>query len=383
ELRVLECRACGLRRINTQIYHLLPYLSHLDLGNNQMQFIASDEFRDLRRLHSLKLDGNQLPVVLEKTFVRQQELKYLCLARNRLAKITNTAFLNLTSLTDLDIGYNKLDRMEMVALQHVADTLQRLVISGNAFGVNVIKNILQTVHNVHDLEIAKMKLRSIPKGFIPDRIRKLNISRNNLTEISVESLPKQLLELDLSYNKLTELDERLIFRLEDMRHVSLTGNVWSCTVCHLGTALLRVNRSSLFRNLTCASPRYLRGRSFSSLRLEELTGCKNLEDDDEDASLSDNKLSLAVGITSLIVFLIVCIIFVVCSCMRRRARNSMQEQKRLAERRENSLDNPTAIFAKGEISFKFPLDLTERKVSVSTIDEIKKDTQTLPNGTGI
>jgi Leucine-rich repeat (LRR) protein len=348
-----------------------------------MQFIASDEFRDLKRLHTLKLDGNQLPVVLEKTFVRQQELKYLCLARNRLAKITNTAFLNLSSLVDLDIGYNKLDRIEMVALQHVADTLQRLVISGNAFTSSVIKNILTTAYNVRELGIAHMNLRQLPRGFVPDRVRKLNVSSNNLTELGVAALPRQLTELDASNNKLTGLEESLVFRVEDLRRASLGANPWQCSACRMGAAVLRANRTDSLKNLTCASPRKLRGRSLSTLRSEELTACKNSGDEDAASSLSDNKVSLAVGITSLLAFLIVCIIFVVCSCMRRRARNSVREQKRIAEMQENSLDHPIAIFAKGEISFKFPLDLTERKVSVSTIDEIKKDTQTLPNGTGI
>ncbi|EFA03262.2 Chaoptin-like Protein [Tribolium castaneum] len=379
ELRVLECRECGLRRINTQIYHLLPYLSHLDLGDNQMQFIASDEFRDLKRLHSLKLDGNQLPVVLEHTFVRQQELKYLCLARNRLAKITNTAFVNLSSLADLDIGYNKLDRLEMQALQPVADTLERLVISGNAFGPNVIRNILNTVYNVRELGVAHMNLRHIPKGFFPERVRKLNVSANNLTELESGSLPRQLLELDLSHNDLQRLSESLILKLEDLHAVSLGSNPWSCRVCDLSSIIFRLNRTNLFRNVTCAAPKPLQGREISALHLEDLPGCKPPSQD----AAKTGRLGLVVGFASLVSFSLVCVTFAVCSCMRRRARDAVQEQKRLAELQENALDRPIAIFAKGEISFKFPLDLTERKVEVSTIDEIKKDTQSLPNGTGI
>lgn len=143
ELRVLECRSCLLRRINTQIYHLLPYLSHLDLGNNRMQFIPVDEFLDLRRLHSLWLDGNQLPVVLERTFANQRQMRTLCLARNRLAMITNRAFLNLSSLVELDVGYNQLDKMEGEVMVPLAESLERLVISGNHFPVEVVKLMLQ------------------------------------------------------------------------------------------------------------------------------------------------------------------------------------------------------------------------------------------------
>lgn len=346
-----------------------------------MQFIASDEFQDLKRLHTLKLDGNLLPVVLEKTFIHQKELKYLCLARNRLAKITNTAFLNLSNLVDLDIGYNKLDKLEMTALHHVAETLQRLVISGNQFSLNVIKDVLNTVYKLRDLEMAQMNLKTIPRDFFPDRIKKLNLSKNNLTEIELKMLPKALQEFDLSLNKISYLEEDLILKFEELHFVNLSENPWSCTLCDLGSVIFRLNRTNFLKNLTCASPRLLRGRTFFSLNIQDLSSCDDFSGESE-PSLADDKLGLAVGIISLLVFLIVCVMFVIYSCMQRRVRHSLHEQKRMAEH-ENTLDGPTAIFAKGEISFKFPLDLTERKVSVSTIDEIKKDTQTLPNGTGI
>lgn len=383
DLRVLECRACGLKRINTQIYHLLPYLSHLDLGNNQMQFIASDEFRDLHRLHSLKLDGNLLPVVLEKTFINQQQLKYLCLARNRLAKITNTAFLNLTSLIELDISYNKLSKIESVALQHISDTLQRLVISGNSFPINVIKIVLQTLYRVWNLDLVQMKLETIPEKLLPDRIRKLNVSMNNISVINVEALPKQLQEFDLSHNQFKGLNERVILKLEHLKYVNLAHNPWTCTMCHLSSILLRLNKTNLFDGLRCASPKSLKGQQLT--QLQQIPPCRPQNEDIDNENV-DNRLGLIICLVCIIVLAILSIIFVVCSCVRRHANNVQRQQKRAAtaaiEIQENNLQSATAIFSKGEISFKFPLDLTERKMSVSTIDEIKKDThQNLPNGT--
>ncbi|KAJ8961001.1 hypothetical protein NQ318_020305 [Aromia moschata] len=381
DLHVLELRGCGLKRINTQLYHLLPYLSHLDLGNNQIQFLAEDEFQDLRRLHSLRLDGNLLPVVLEKTFVNQQQLKYLCLARNRLAKVTDTAFLNLTSLVELDISYNKLSKIESFALTHVADTLQKLLISGNNFPLSLVKTILQTLYRVWHLEVAHMKIKSIPERFFPDRIKKLNVSFNNLTSVSVHNIPRQVQDLDASYNQLKGLNDSVIIKLETLKFVNLSGNPWHCSLCHVTSILFRVNKTDIFRNLTCASPKSLKGKMLSSLRLEDVTTCDSKHNND-DGSSGGNKLSLLIGLVCIVIFAVFSIVFVVCSCVRRHSRNVALQQKRAAERAENSLHSATAIFSKGEISFKFPLDLTERKMSVSTIDEIKRDSQqSLPNGT--
>ncbi|KAJ8931518.1 hypothetical protein NQ314_015556 [Rhamnusium bicolor] len=382
DLRVLELRGCGLKRINTQLYHLLPYLTHLDLGNNQIQFIAEDEFQDLHRLHTLKLDGNLLPVILEKTFVNQQQLKFLCLARNRLAKITDTAFLNLTSLIELDISFNKLNKIESFALTHIAESLQKLLISGNSFSLSLIKMILQTLYRVWHLDASQMKLRSIPERFLPDRIKKLNISWNNITTISVQTFPRQLQELDMSHNQLKGLNDSVIIKLETLKFVNLSANPWHCSLCHITSILFRVNKTDLFKNLSCASPKNLKGRKLTSLRLEDITTCNSKQNEDENSS-SDNKLSLLIGLICIVIFAILSIIFVVCSCVRRHSTNVARQQKRAAEHAENSLQSATAIFCKGEISFKFPLDLTERKMSVSTIDEIKRDSQqSLPNGTG-
>lgn len=388
ELKTLECRACGLTRINTQIYHLLPYLTHLDLGNNRIQFIAADEFQDLRRIHSIRLDGNLLPVVLEKTFINQVELRTLCLARNRLAKITNTAFLNLTNLYELDISYNKLNRVEGVAFQPLVESLKKLIMSGNQFSTDILRIVLHTTVKLRELHIADMRISELPFGILTDNLKAVNLSGNNLTTLEVRALPHQLVELDISRNKFRGLDERVVLRLEQIRHLKLQNNSWSCDLCHMKPMILSVaNKSGAFQNVTCTSPPRLKGLALKFIQVVNFTDCKS-EVDVEKSDLYlfvENNSVLIIGGAGLFLFLIACITFVVYSCLQRKVNNAIEEEKRNAER-EAALDNPAAIFGdKGEISFKFALDLTERKVSVSTIDEIKKDTQlhTLPNGTGI
>lgn len=352
-----------------------------------MQFIASDEFRDLRRIHSLRLDGNQLPVVLEKTFINQAELRILCLARNRLAKITNTAFLNLSNLYELDISYNKLNRVEGVVFHPLAESLRKLVVSGNHFSTEILRVVLHTTIKLRELGVADMGISELPSGLLPDHLKALNLSGNNLTALGVQVIPHQLVDLDISRNKFRGLDERVVLRFEQLQHLKLQGNPWSCDLCHMKPMIQRMNRSSAFENVTCVSPSRLKGLTLKFLKITDVTDC-NDEDDLEKEDLFifvEENLVLLIGGVGLFLFLVACITFVVCSCLRRRVNNVVQEEKRDVER-EAVFENPAAIFGdKGEISFKFPLDLTERKVSVSTIDEIKKDTQlhTLPNGTGI
>lgn len=356
--------------MNPQSYHFLPYLSHLDLGNNQFPYLDAEEFRDLHRLHNLKLDGNMLPVILDKTFGRQTQLKYLCLARNRLAKITDNAFLNLTSLVELDISYNKLKTLDSHVLKFVSDTLQRLVISGNYFNLDIVKSILQGIHRLWHLEMAHLRLNEFPENFLPEKIKRLNISYNNISQISSDVFTKQLAELDLSHNQLKGLNDSVILKLKSLKFVDIKENPWSCTLCHITSILYHVNKTNIFKNSKCASPSTLKNRELTSLRFEDVTNCNPFNDEEE---IPNHKLSLLIGLICIVFFAICSIIFVVFSCVRRHQQNRARQQKRFVENAERSLENATAIFSKGEISFKFPLDLTERKMSVSTIDEIKRD----------
>ncbi|KAL1490365.1 hypothetical protein ABEB36_013074 [Hypothenemus hampei] len=379
ELRTLECRGCGLRRINTQIYHLLPYLTHLDLGHNAIQFLYYDEFQDLHRLHSLKLDGNLFPVILENTFVHQQQLKFLCLARNRIAKIPDTALKNLTSLVELDIGYNKLYKVESVAFSYVAKNLQKLTLSGNNLKMDGVKSILNTLYNVRELNVAHMKFDKVSADFFPDRIQILNLSFNNFSEIYPEIFPKNLQILDITNNRISGLNASTVEYFQTLKSVNLDGNPWTCDLCHISDVFSRVNKSRLFVNATCAFPSVLKHKPLVKLSLEDIPACGHSAYTEEDLEETSRR-GLFIGLVCILTFAVSSIVFVVCSCVQRHKRNAAQRDKRTrAERQENSLDTTTSL--KSQISFQFPLDLTEKKLTVSTIDEIKRDErQGMSNG---
>ncbi|XP_036347524.1 leucine-rich repeat and immunoglobulin-like domain-containing nogo receptor-interacting protein 1, partial [Rhagoletis pomonella] len=77
ELRLFKCRSCQLKKINPQLYNLLPMLNELDLGRNEFKFLDKDEFRDVKHLNKVPLDGNQLSVVVDELFRNQKSLQRL------------------------------------------------------------------------------------------------------------------------------------------------------------------------------------------------------------------------------------------------------------------------------------------------------------------
>ncbi|XP_022902999.1 insulin-like growth factor-binding protein complex acid labile subunit [Onthophagus taurus] len=392
ELRVLECRACGISRINTQIYHLLPYLTHLDLGDNRIQFLDTDEFIDLRRLKSLYLDGNMLPVVLEKAFVHQIRLRTLCLARNRLAKVTSTAFFNLSTLIDLDISYNKLSKFDVESLNPVANSLQRFSISGNQFSASMVKSILQVMYKVRDLSIADLKLEEFPHNFISGiQVQKLNISGNLIKNLTVQSLPTHLSLLDASRNRIVKISEKLLKSLIKIETVYLNNNSFSCRLCDVLPVLNFLNKTRTnitnIKGLNCVTPLTLKNNPIDlTLKQRVLPKCPTPYSELSFVEKMKQNVGLVIGIVSLIVFLTACVLFVVLSCLRRHRNHGENKERRRRKRTpgiEMSEDPSVAFGSKPEISFKFPLDLTERRASISTIDDMKKESELsgLPNGT--
>lgn len=375
---MFACRRCGLKNINAHIYSLLSSLTHLDLGDNDFKYIASDEFRDLRKLQVLRLDGNHLPVVLEKTFSWTPKLQVLSLARNRLAKVTTTAFVNLTTLLELDLGYNKLDRAETLTFQPLAESLRVLIMSGNNIPITELKYVLQVVVKLKELSIADMSLSDIPLGLLVhlEHLRFLNFSGNNLMHFPSQVLapvPK-LNELDLSRNNFYGLDDRLLTRMENIASVHLYGNPWSCDHCHINWMLNRLEKLAYLRDVVCMYPYTVQGMTLGTLDRESLEWCS------ADSSYRDDSLRLAyttklglIAAGAAVVLLLISSTVIVLTVFYSRhhaAYYYTHEDKRGPEH-DSIFENHGAVIEDA------------KKVSIATIDEITKDPdlQILANGT--
>nr|CAD7203499.1 unnamed protein product [Timema douglasi] len=419
DLRKFRCRGCSLSNINTQLYNLLSDMTHLDMGDNEFKYIASDEFRDLRRLEVLHLDGNQLPVVLEKTFSYPGSdghinLHTINLARNRLAKVTATAFANLTQLKNLDLGYNKLDRLETMTFIPMADSLRRLDLSGNAIALSEVKYVLQVVLKLRELGLADMGFSDLPLGLFVyhEHLRMLNLSGNHFSHLPAQLLspiPK-LQELDISRNRFRGLDERLLLRLEAVKIVHLQGNPWICDLCHMMPMLARVNKSTTalnYEGLTCVAPHGQEGRLITSLHKSSMEWCTSeggigyMEGGGvsgvTNSFLAESSLLAMIAAGVAVVLLLLTGLLVGIAYFRHHAAHYYTREDTRGPEREAIFENPTALLGEnGEIKYTIvPMDSgadlsvakppqkKKKTVTICTIDSMAKDPElrTLTNGT--
>lgn len=252
ELRVLECRGCALTKID-DMFHLLPHLTHLDVGNNLIKSIVQQEFRDLPNLRILKLDFNKISSIDADVFAVQTELRKINLAKNKIKHVDKNSFRNAINITDIDLGYNNIEYLDKDVFLPVANTLHKLVLSGNYLKIGNLIELLRTLE-VKELYLAEMGLVHLPPNVLPDSTSILNLAGNHLSSLSVLGLPLELRELDISKNRLRGLNDAAVRRIEVLDRVKLEGNPWSCDLCHIVPLLERANRSSVIRgNQVCIS----------------------------------------------------------------------------------------------------------------------------------
>lgn len=383
DLRVLQCRACGLKEVNAGTFHSIVQLTTLDLGENDLRHLAIDTFHELVNLKSLWLDKNKLSALSAETFSSQIGLMKLNIARNTLTTLSPKLFENVTELMNLDLSYNRLEDLNVTTFEPFASaSLQSLDLSGNRqLPVADIQLLLQLSRRVEYLGLADMELSELPLGVFDfnAELLSLNLASNQFVQFPLAALSPvpRLNELDITNNWLRRLDDEALLRLESVSVVRLHHNRWACDLCHVVPALEKMNRTLYLQDLRCHSPYYLKGRRFGSLRIYDLKKCSSTDELMYERGngmylLEEGQLGvIAAGAGLLLLVLTVTALLAgVCYSRRHAANYYTHEEKRNMEN-DPMFENTDILFGdNADLNFKFPMD---QKITISTIDEIKKD----------
>lgn len=381
-LTVFECRGCALEEMDPEIYSLVPYLIHLDLGDNNISNISSKEFEHLIDIQFLNLDGNQITTISDDIFSHQKDLHVLNLARNLIYEISPKSFTNLLSLSELDLSFNKLEHVDASLLQSLEPTLEKLVLSGNHIPLMEISDLLSRNKALKELEIANCGITCISSAVLPAKLTVLNLAGNYLSIISPDDIPQSIVELDLSKNQFRGLNEDVLQRMDTIMKIKLDSNPWTCDLCHISPLLSRSNRSEIY-NLKCASPYHYENKLLGTIHKDQLNSCTAPSYTSSDANffltVDDSNLGLiAAGASVTLLVLIIFAILAAYLYSKRHAAKYYTHEEKRADERESIFDNQSPLFGE-ELSFKFPMETGEKKVAIATIDEIKN--HALSNGT--
>lgn len=386
DLDVLECRGCSLRDMQKDIYENLHQLTQLDLGDNLIDNINMDDFQLLIKLKCLKLDGNRLKTIPNSAFIKQTELKILNLSKNLLTHFNRNSFVNLFNLTVLNIGHNQLDSIDSNVFNDINNNLEKLILSGNRINYETLKSILKCTRSLINLQLGDVGLATLKYDFIPNNVMTLNLAGNHLTYLPITSLPYNLTDLDISRNHFRGLNDEIVQRILHLNRINLDNNPWSCDLCHIVPLLERVNISSVIHDIKCVTPYNQEGRILGTVQKKQLNWCSTPSFTSSDANLflndDDGRIGIIAAGASLILLLltILAILGALCYNKRHAANYYTNEDKRVPNECDAIVDNSPLFGEDRELSFKFPLDMNDKKIAIATIDEIKKD-HNLSNGT--
>lgn len=237
---------------------MLPKLTHLDLGDNEIKIMHSEDLKNLVRLDQFKLDGNFLTSLHDSTFTHQPYLRTLNLARNHISKISKDTFVGANNLTVLDMSHNKFDRLDF--LLPILDTLETFVLNGNRFKYKSLEELSNMIV-LKELRLSDCGLADINTKIFPDSLSLLDLSGNHLSALPKDSLPPNLTELNISRNRFRGLPDDVLTILENTQTLSLENNQWSCDLCHIVPLLDRINRNIAYREIICSTPYVVKGKN--------------------------------------------------------------------------------------------------------------------------
>ncbi|KAG9331231.1 hypothetical protein JZ751_019728 [Albula glossodonta] len=225
-LEMLDLSQNQLSELPDQTFELLPSLLNLDLSSNLIISVSRESFSGLGLLQRLYLHGNRIQSIHPEAFEGLDHLLELKLQGNQLTALPH---LQLPRLLLLDVSHNNLQPPPGPAdLQ--TPNLESLKLAGLGL-VDLDGGLLQSLSNLHDLDISRNELQHIPAALGEARgLIKLSLALNPLGELRPEDLQnlRGLQELDLSSLKLQSLPEDLRWLFPRLRVLTAAENPFNC-----------------------------------------------------------------------------------------------------------------------------------------------------------
>ena len=165
---------------NNNFFKSFKELFSINLNDNQISFIGSLAFADLKKLKSISLKGNWLNSipVFQSVFGSPYSIQDLALSYNNITEFDVDPLLELSNLSHLDLSNNCIDKIYFSRLQN----LKKLILSNNCIEYFKVDG---SSHNLKSLRLDGNRLTN----FTEDQIIIFNTSKSNLFELDLSRNP--------------------------------------------------------------------------------------------------------------------------------------------------------------------------------------------------
>ncbi|XP_033103006.1 leucine-rich repeat-containing protein 15-like [Anneissia japonica] len=219
----------------------------LQLGDNQMLSVSSEDFENLKLLRELNLKKNNLREIANFTFSNLTNLEKLVLRNNDLTILTADTFKGLTALLVLNLSNNKLVNFPAL-LQTCTPKLKRLYLGSNF--ISIVTKDSGNLTAMTRLGLANNRIHTIENGAFLNypKLINLELKNNGLVNITHEFMSPSLGKLekvDLSENRISHITQDAFHHLQRLTKLKLEYNPLEYLECDLFTPLVNLKSITL------------------------------------------------------------------------------------------------------------------------------------------
>ncbi|XP_032222508.1 uncharacterized protein LOC5521529 [Nematostella vectensis] len=179
-----------------------PHTTHLDLLGNLLITVTRGYLRNLRQLLELNLGMNQIDYIASGTFTDMAKLELLDLSGNQLTFISEGMFTGLRNLTTLYLSENRITRIE----------------SGSLLGMHRLTHLFLFMNEILDLPASLF--------WGTPNLKILSINRNNITKLH-QHLFRNSLHLEylfMQFNELITIPDDTFGNTSHLRYIFMDDN---------------------------------------------------------------------------------------------------------------------------------------------------------------
>lgn len=228
----------------------VPTLKHINLSQNKIKYLDTQELRSYNHITSLHLSGNVLEKIPALSHARS--LENLILSNNKINKLSPNVFTGLRKLKYLKLDHNRLGF--------------------------VYHGVFDELSSLQSLDLSYNKLEIIRKDLLSKllSLEELYLQNNSITTLDDYCFRNLTLHrVDLEHNRIRR------FKADAFKDIVITGKIsLNQNPLHCGCWLIDNTIQKLIHNGDiqgiCFSPLALKGRNLKHFTTSEL-GCNNTD----------------------------------------------------------------------------------------------------------
>ena len=230
DVRALNLRGKGLKHLHPGAFAKVPNLEILDLGENEINRVYPQLFKNLKNLHTLYLDNNNLAYFFYKNDERYMpNLRWLSLANNkRFSKhgIDVNAFEGMPGLTRIDLSGCDLTDIPRGMFNYTPE-LKVLDLSYNRLP-KLVSGMVSGHSNLVELFVSGNEIKGLRNGVFAGMhaLMVLVLNDNDITGIERDVFAENanLYILELSNNDIVAFHPQIFAHQSHLWVLSLDGN---------------------------------------------------------------------------------------------------------------------------------------------------------------